>query len=338
MFDVLLIIVRPRTKVSCPRQKLSQTSCHFISIFLKTFTMGLISKIEDKLTGAKHEPNYDSGTTSNTTSSNASKLQNPISSGAGPTGTAVSGTSRDGYGSSGLTSGHTGNTASGQSSSTSPAGHTTQTSSSINPSTTTSTHTTTNSDRQTYDPYSSKGQSSAMSTGVPPLSNTSGTRAAYEDPSIARGHQGGILNSSQGYGNPSASQQQPSSTTSSATRQPETSASVQPGMTQPQTTSSSHHYGRDAGIVGGAGAAGVGAYEMGKHSGQTSSSSAGYPTDHATSPSHQYTPGTATSTAPGANPGSTSAAHGQGMGAAYEAGYRDGYEAAKKEIMMKLNQ
>lgn len=300
--------------------------------------MGIISKIEDKLSSSKssstEQQTYDSSTTPG-----ASKLQNPISSqqGSGPTGTAVSGVGRDEYGTS--------NSSSGYSSSLNPSSHTTQTSSGVNPNTTTSTNTTTTStgERQFYDPYSRKGQqtahSAAISQGMAPS-----TSAAYEDPNVARGQQGGVLNSSHGH---YSSAQQPGVVSSSGTRQPHTvppSTTQQPGTSsissQPQTTSS-HHYGRDAAVIGGTGAAGVGAYEMGKHSGPTSSS--------------QYPPGTATTSQPGhsqvqpssgglnsssAAAGSASAnmSQSQKMGAAYEAGYRDAMEHVKADMMNKLNE
>ena len=73
-----------------------------------------------------------------------------------------------------------------------------------------------------------------------------------------------------------------------------------------QPTSQQHHYGRDAAIAGGAGAAGVGAYELGKNRGVDQPSTTGahnLPSHQATTqpPVSQYQPTAATAQQPGAH-------------------------------------
>lgn len=61
-------------------------------------------------------------------------------------------------------------------------------------------------------------------------------------------------------GAPSSAQPSTTTTTSQTQRTTQPSTST----TQPQRTEPEHHYGRDAAVVGGTGAAGAGAYELGK--------------------------------------------------------------------------
>lgn len=243
--------------------------------------MGLISKIEEKISGSsgseeqsklqKPAPeggsssNYTSGNTGNLTSSEGGVLSGnrttgdtsggsdqtryPISSsGDRPTGTAV-----DNYGSTGTSSSRGDRGTIGM-----PGGYSSSgtTSNRVAQPTTTTTTTYdrpagggaagTTSDvryepRSPYDPYSAKGQQTAANATTTRPTET--MRPVGESRPVARDAR------------PIAGQQYGPT-----------------GTTQPTSqTTSSHHYGRDAGIVGGAGAAGVGAYEMGKHSGTTSS-------------------------------------------------------------------
>lgn len=254
--------------------------------------MGLISKIEEKLSGSsgneeqnKLQKPYPEGTsssgytgdskTSDLTSSETSgfgsrttgnssygseQTQHPISSSGGrPTGTAV-----DNYGSN-TTSSATGN----QGTIAPPAGYssTSTTDRMAQPTTTTTTSTSTThrpvgggaagsmnpetryEPKSPYDPYSIKGQQTAANAAttrpMEDMRSTGGQTRTID--SGARPIAGDARTVDRdGYGMTSSNV--PSS----------------------QTTSS-HHYGRDAGIAGGAGAAGVGAYELGKHSGTTSS-------------------------------------------------------------------
>ena len=322
--------------------------------------MGIMSKIEDKLSGSSKDQNtlqkeqYDSNTSS---TGNSSSLQHPIS-GSKPTGTAVS-SGDDGYGSqSGTYGNQTGSYGSQPNtySSNQPGAFDSKTTSDRMPggyesgnqyssgTTTSSTaprqeYESPTGPRQPYDPYSRKGQQTAAA-GAMPGSGTTQTsdygRSGYEDPSVARGKTGGVLNQTDQQRYTSGSQ--PTSTTTSSGH-PVSSAS----QYQSQPTSQ-HHYGRDAAMAGGVGAGGVGAYELGKHQQTTT---AGQPQDpsymNRSAGGTQYDPNASrsmedpsmasgaspSSGVPGESPGLTQA---RKMGGAYEAGYRDAMEHMKAEM------
>ena len=238
--------------------------------------MGLISKIEDKLSGSSssdqnklEKSNYGSvgSNTTGGTSSTTSKIQNPISSGdrSGPTGSAIDPSTGNVHSSyaqdtsrSGVPSNYPQNTSGYTSSSGAPSSYPQNTSgytstsgatdrmpgSYVNdethiPSSTTSTSRT--GPNQPYDPYSSRGQETAARAGT-----TSSTSRTMEDPSMSRSRDGGIMNE----------QSDPRYTSQTDPRYT--------SQTSPTSgTTSSHHYGRDAALGAGAlGAGGAGAYEM----------------------------------------------------------------------------
>ena len=351
--------------------------------------MGVTDKIKDKLTGGssastsnKLEKPYDSS------SSNTSHLQHPISS-ASPTGTAVAddkyATQSSNYSSQPNTySSGTTQSSTYSSGTTQPSGYstsTTQPSGYSNTTTQPSTYSsgttqpcsystssptdrvpgsyvsdnehsgTTNSSstaprqpyecatgpRQPYDPYSQKGQQTAAA-GPMPGSGTSQTqnysRPTGEDPSISRSKYGGVSNQMD---------QQRYTSDGTTTSDPY----------QSQSTTSQHHYGRDAAIVDGVGAGGVGAYELGQHQ-QTESrtvpqyQTSAYPQTgqqqdvsymNRSTGGAQYEPETRRSVedpslASGAGVPSESAglAQAKKMGGAYESGYRDGYRDAMEHV------
>jgi hypothetical protein len=289
--------------------------------------MGLLDKIEDKLSSNKdkdsklEKQNYDSSTGSTGT---ASKLQHPISNSSGGT-----------YGgSTGPTSGQTYDNYRQDNS-----GYTSTMKDRVPGSyvsdedhiPTTTTTTTSTSARQPYDPYSSKGQETAArhgTTGYGSSHDRDYDRTARDDPSLARSRDGGITNqySDQRYG---------ATQTSSAS-----------------PTTGSHHYGRDAAIVGGTGAAGVGAYELGKdhpssqplttNTGQHQYQDASYMNQAQHTARNGSMAGGAMEPAAmgghsqgglaGESPGMTQA---KKMGGAYEAGYRDAMEHMQKEMALK---
>ena len=238
--------------------------------------MGLISKIEDKLSGSNknEEQSKLSKGNSDYSSSDAngggtSKFQNPISSAGGSSNydssgydhqmSSASGVSRDGYGassdntSSGMTSGMTSSDTSNYS-----AGP-----------------------RQPYDPYSRKGQQTAADAATP-VSTKNYSRPSADDPSVARTSGGGIANQTtdQRYG----AQRYGDQHYTSGSQPTITGQSASPPDAYPEEqTSSQHHYGRDAAMGAGAlGAGGAGAYAMGK----SSSSSQSYDDPRQTSGSY----------------------------------------------------
>jgi hypothetical protein len=312
--------------------------------------MGLINKIEDKLSSNKSS-NTEPQTYESNSSGAPSNIRHPISSnqGTSPTVGATNTADRDGYGTQPSKYNTTTNSGYGQQpgsyqtdTRTAPTGHGNDTM----PTTTTNTTTSTNTDqRQYYDPYSRKGQQTAASAatdryGMSP--STGNNTSPNADANVARSHRGGVLNSNddprygtQHHGNVSATGNQDMGTMSGE-------------------PASRHHYGRDAGMGAGAGAAGVGAYEMGKsdrHPQEAGDSR--YPREGDTS---RYPQEMGTSNHPnyshvqpaGGHVGATNATghlgggsgmensmqaptQAQKMSQAYEAGYKDAVEHMKKE-------
>lgn len=99
--------------------------------------------------------------------------------------------------------------------------------------------------RKPYDPFSRKGQQTAADAARPTSKEGYG-RSSHDEPSVSRSKHGGITNQADDSRYPSDSRQTP-------------------GSYPDDSTESQHHYGRDAAAAGGLGAAGVGAYELGKN-------------------------------------------------------------------------
>ncbi|KAK5164955.1 uncharacterized protein LTR77_009620 [Saxophila tyrrhenica] len=321
--------------------------------------MGLISKIEDKLSGSKSSDNQQYESKESSSSGNASTHQHPVSgSTSGPTGTAVpsnssgstSAAGRDGYGMqptdtrrndySGQSSNrdprtadyptHSSRTADYPSQSTShsthPGGYSTTTRSeapagySNDPRTTTTTNTTSSSSpRQPYDPYSSRGQRAAAAAAHE--HGMSPTTGGSRAP-----YADAETSRSQQAGIASGSRGYGPEYINSA---PHASSGGQQDLSSISGGDSRHHYGRDAAMAGGVGAGGVGAYEYGKHQQQPGSSS----TQNYSRPGEYAGRASAEQTMPmSAGAGSGGIDHAKKMGGAYEAGYRDGMEHMRQEM------
>jgi hypothetical protein len=197
--------------------------------------MGLINKIEDKLSGNKSssKQSYEYSDSS----SSPSNIRNPISSASPTTAGKSSGiTGGTAVENSGYSSSHPQTTTSyNDQYSSQPTGYSTHTKSSYpGGDTTTNTTTSTTTDRQFFDPYSRKGQQTAASAatndyGMSPSMHSSSHPNADAD--VARSNRGGVLNST------------------TAPTQDLSTASGEPALR--------HHYGRDPSLATGA-AAGAG--------------------------------------------------------------------------------
>ena len=308
--------------------------------------MGLISKIEDKLSSNKDDKyerqNYDSNTGSTGTTS---KLQHPISSSSGGTyGTSTGNTSGKEYGRYPQDESRYTNTMQDRV----PGSHITQNESHVPTHTTTTSTSTRTEPRQAYDPYSSKGQEAAArgTTGIGSSHDRHGEHygvTGRDEASHVRSKDGGILNhsSDQRHGDQRYTDDR--------------YASHQISSNSP--TTGQHHYGRDAAMAGGAGAAGLGAYEVGKDhpSSQPLTANPGQQqyqdVSYMQQPQHNVhqaqhssrdasmaggamEPGAMGSQGqmPGESPGLTQA---RKMGGAYEAGYKDAMEHMQKEMAQK---
>lgn len=258
--------------------------------------MGLISKLEDKLSGSDkndeqkklekqqlgstqqgmdygQQGGMSSGTSNTMSGGRASELQHPIGSTSGKGSGIVGGTAvTGGAGSEALAgSGSHGYGREGNVSSTSDQLRDTHLGSS------------TGSDgpRQPFNPYSSKGQQIAANADPGPAGGYGasqnraeagdyGSRRSAEDPEVRRTQGGGVSNNmtDQSFvtGPHSQLENRDAVPTAGGHRVGSGATSNMPGSydTYDNSPSSQHHYGRDAALAGGAGAAGYGTYEATK--------------------------------------------------------------------------
>ena len=260
--------------------------------------MGLISKIEDKLSGSSSEQNklekqnQDTGSSS-TMDGATSKLQHPISGSDGrPHGSEVGSASRmpGGYDdSSSDPSGNYGRGTSDNYGSSNSGNYDRATSDKYDRGTSN------RYDRDTSDAYGGRQTGSGMSSSTMPSSATSGTKSGYSgpqqpyDPYSSKGQQraadavtGGSSGTSRNqaqnfsrnnYDDSSVARskhggivnqnEDPRYTSGTTGGQSYDNSSGTTSGSQP-TSAPHHHYGRDAALAGGLGAGGVGAYEMGR--------------------------------------------------------------------------